>query len=86
MSVCNFNIPFTGEPTATLNKAKAAIEKQGGNFTGNEQSGKFDVTVVGNTIAGSYTVEGNELAIIIDTKPFFIPCDTVESFLKSKLT
>jgi hypothetical protein len=40
---------------------------------------------VGSTIAGSYRVMGNNLAIIIDTKPFFIPCDTVESFLKSKL-
>jgi hypothetical protein len=86
MSACNFNIPIPGSPEETLNRAKAAIEKQGGNFTGNEQSGQFDVNVIGNTIAGSYTIKGNELAIIIDTKPFFIPCDTVEAFLKSKLS
>ena len=85
MSACNFDIPFSGNPLETLDKAKVAIEKQGGNFTGDEQSGNFDLTVVGSTIAGSYKVMGNNLAIIIDTKPFFIPCDTVESFLKSKL-
>lgn len=85
MSACNFNIPFSGNPEEILSKAKATIEKQGGNFSGDEQGGKFDVTLIGNTIAGSYTVNGNELAIIIDTKPFFIPCDTVESYLKSKL-
>ena len=85
MSVCNFFIPIPGEPAETLNKAKAAIEKQDGHFTGDDESGNFDVTVMGNTIAGSYTSDGKELAIIIDTKPFFIPCEMVESFLKTKL-
>ena len=85
MSTCNFNIPFSGKPDELLNKVKATIEKQGGNFTGDEQGGKFDVTLIGNTIAGSYTVNGTDLAIVIDTKPFFIPCDAVESYLKSKL-
>lgn len=85
MSACNFNIPFTGNPEEILNKAKLAIEKQGGNFTGDNKSGNFDVTALGNTVAGSYTVSGNNLAMVIDTKPFFISCDMVESFLKSKL-
>ena len=70
---------------AATPEAKAAIEKQDGHFTGDEESGNFDVTVMGNTIAGSYTSDGKELAIIIDTKPFFIPCEMVESFLKTKL-
>ena len=85
MSACNFKIPFTGESTALLNKAKAAIEKQGGDFSGNDQSGKFSVTAMGNTIAGSYIVEGKDMVMTIDTKPFFISCDMVESFLKSQL-
>ena len=85
MSDCNFNIPFSGDPEEILNKAKAAIEKQGGNFNGDDQSGSFDVTAMGNTVSGSYTVTGNDLAIIIDHKPFFIPCEMVENFLKSKL-
>ncbi len=85
MSGCKFNIPFSGNPDEILNKAKAAIEKQGGQFTGDGQSGKFDVSAMGNTIAGSYTVNGNDLSIVIDNKPFFIPCDMVEGFLKSKL-
>jgi hypothetical protein len=85
MSACKFNIPFSGNPDEILNKAKATIEKQGGNFTGDAQAGKFDVSAMGNSIAGSYTVNGNELSIVIDSKPFFIPCDMVEGFLKSKL-
>lgn len=85
MSVCNFTIPITGDHNIVFSKARAAIEKQGGNFTGDDQSGQFDVTVMGNTIAGSYTVEGNDLIFLIAEKPFFIPCDLVESFLKSRL-
>ena len=71
MSVCNFNIPFSGDPAEKLGKVRAEIEKQGGNFTGDEQSGKFDVTVMGNTVAGSYSSDGKNLSIIIDKKPFF---------------
>jgi hypothetical protein len=85
MSACNFIIPFSGESKEILDKAKATIEKQGGNFTGDELSGNFDITLAGNTVKGSYTVTGNELTIIIDTKPFFVPCDMIESYLKSKL-
>lgn len=85
MSVCNFTIPITGDHEVVFSKARAAIEKQGGNFTGDEQSGQFDVTVIGNTIAGSYTSDGDNLFFIIDEKPFFISCDVVENFLKSKL-
>ncbi len=85
MSECNFSIPITGDSSETFNRARTAVEKQGGNFSGNEQSGQFDVTVMNNTIAGSYTANGMNLDIIISKKPFFIPCDMVESFLKSKL-
>ena len=85
MSVCNFTIPFSGTAEELMEKTKDAIEKQGGNFSGNTRSGNFDVTVIGNSIAGSYTVDGNNLSFVIDKKPFFIPCETVESFLKSKL-
>jgi hypothetical protein len=85
MSSCKFNIPFSGNPEEILDKAKSAVEKQGGSFTGNNEAGNFHVSAMGHTIAGSYIVNGNELAMTIDNKPFFISCDMVESFLKSKL-
>lgn len=85
MAACNFTIPIPGDATETFNKAKAAIEKQGGNFTGTEQGGEFDVTVMGYTIAGSFISKGKDLAVTISSKPIFISCDMVESFLKGKL-
>ena len=82
---CNFRIPFSGSAEALLNKAKSTVQSQGGNFNGDTKNGSFDVTVFGNTIKGSYIVEGNEMDITITDKPFLIPCNTIESFLKGQL-
>ena len=82
---CSFKIPFSGSAEEILAKAKSAVQSQGGNFSGNNSGGSFDVTAVGNTIKGSYTVIGNELNIEINSKPFFLPCSTIEQFLKAQL-
>lgn len=82
---CSFTIPFSGEPSVILEKAQSAIEKQGGRFSGDDKEGSFFVSVLSNTVAGSYQVKGQDLALLITEKPFFVPCSTIESFLKSKL-
>lgn len=84
MSKCNFSIGFTGSPDDVFNKAKAAVEKQGGNFSGDNSSGQFSINVFGN-ISGSYTVSGNQLDIVIDDKPMMIPCSAIENVLKSQI-
>ena len=86
MSACNFTIPFSGDAEAILRKAKSAVESQGGNFAGDPSAGNFDVSVFGNTIAGSYNVNGQSLDITIDSKPFLVPCSTIESFLTKQLS
>jgi hypothetical protein len=85
MSTCNFSIPFSGEAETILLKAKSAVESQQGNFTGDINSGNFEVTVFANTIAGTYNVSGQNLNLIITDKPFLVPCSTIESFLRSKI-
>jgi hypothetical protein len=82
---CKFSIPFSGNATDILSKAKTAIQSQGGTLSGNESAGDFDVSVFGNTIKGSYLVAGADLDIEIHSKPFLIPCSTIEGFLKNKL-
>lgn len=85
MSACNFTFPVNGAPAEVLQRARTAVTSQGGNFQGNEQSGNFNLTVFGNTIAGSYTVAGDNMDIQITEKPFLLPCGTIEGFLKSQL-
>lgn len=85
MSKCNFSISFSGSPEDVFEKAKAAVEKQGGNFSGDAASGSFNINVFGN-ISGSYTVSGNQLNIVIEDKPMVIPCGAIENVLKSQIS
>jgi hypothetical protein len=84
MSKCNFSISFTGTPEDVYNKAKAAVEKQGGTFDGDSSGGNFSISVFG-TISGSYSVSGNQLNITIEDKPIMIPCAAIENVLKSQI-
>lgn len=86
MSACSFSLPFSKPAEEILAKAKQTVEAQGGNFTGDQSAGAFDVSVFGNTIKGSYTVSGSNLNIEITDKPFLVPCNMIESFLRDKLT
>lgn len=86
MSDCNISIPCTGSPESTLSRAKAAIENQNGIFTGDENSGEFEVSVFGNTIKGNYSVTGKILNLVITHKPFFVPCSTIENLLLKEIS
>ena len=79
---CNFSISFPGPAEKLLEKAKAAIEGQGGNFSGDLASGSFNVQVLGS-ISGSYNITGQVMNINISSKPLFISCNQIESFMKS---
>ena len=82
---CDFSIPFTGDPEQILAKAKSTVHSQGGNFSGDINSGEFNVSVFGNKIEGNYRVNGQSLAIKITDKPFMVPCSAIEGFLKGQL-
>jgi hypothetical protein len=85
MSACNFSIPFSGSVGEVLHKAQAAIHDQGGHFKGDDSSGAFQLTVLGSEIRGSYNISGQELIVTIDSKPFMIPCSTIQSYLAKHL-
>ncbi|MEX0635186.1 MAG: hypothetical protein WD135_00350 [Ferruginibacter sp.] len=85
MSACTFTIPFTGDTSIVLEKAKKAVENQSGSFDGDGNHGNFQVSFFGQEIIGGYTVAGNELNIVIESKPFMVPCNAIESFLTSKI-
>ncbi|MEX1238643.1 MAG: hypothetical protein WEB30_02970 [Cyclobacteriaceae bacterium] len=85
MAACNFSIPFSGSPAGILNRAEAAIHDQGGHFQGDDTSGAFQLRVLGSDIRGSYNISGQELIVTIDSKPFLIPCSTIQSYLTKHL-
>lgn len=85
MAACQFTIPITGTPEQTLERARSMMQSQGGTFEGDTSAGNFQVSVFGSTITGSYTVAGQDMTILIEDKPFLIPCSTIEGFLRNQL-
>lgn len=85
MSACNFNIPFSGSSGSVLDRAQAAIHDQGGHFQGDDTTGSFKLSVLGSDISGSYNISGQELMVTIDSKPFMIPCSTIQNYLTKHL-
>ena len=83
MSKCSFSIPFNNAASSLLDKARSAIEKQGGIFNGDQSSGNFSVQLMG-TIAGSYRISGQEMLVEITEKPMFIGCSQIESFMRGQ--
>ena len=86
MSGCNFMVNFKGSAEEIYLKTKSTIESQGGSFDGDVTGGKFNISILSNSITGSYSVMGNELHVEIDSKPMFLPCNAIQNFLASKLS
>ena len=85
MSKCSFTINFSGLPRDVVDKAKSAIGNQGGSFNGDEASGTFHVSVLGS-IEGSYTISGNEMNVEITSKPLFISCSQIQTFMQNQFS
>jgi hypothetical protein len=85
MSSCSFSVSIPDLAENMVNKAKSAIEGQGGHFDGDLTSGRFKVQVLGE-IEGSYTITGQLMNIQITSKPMFITCSQIESFMKNQLS
>ncbi|MEO6916365.1 MAG: hypothetical protein ABI151_12595 [Chitinophagaceae bacterium] len=83
MAKCNFSIPFNNAADSLLDKARSAIEKQGGIFNGDQSSGNFSVQLMG-TIAGNYQISGQQMLVEIMEKPMFISCSQIESFMRGQ--
>ncbi|MES2110814.1 MAG: hypothetical protein V4577_18805 [Bacteroidota bacterium] len=39
-----------------------------------------------SSVAGTYTISGNDADIVITHHPFFITCNQIEKYVKSHLT
>lgn len=87
MASCDaFQIHFTGTAQDLFDKISSLIHQHGGTISGNTSSGTFSVSVpVFGTVTGSYSVVGQVATINITQRSFFLPCSTIESFIKSNI-
>jgi hypothetical protein len=83
----SFIVKLKNEISSILMKVKAIITQQGGKFEGNAECGFFDGNSVLGTIKVKYhSISHNEIEIIIEDKPFLVPCQTIEAKIKKYLS
>ena len=79
--MCQFSIPFSGDPGSLVERARQEIERAGGAFNGDSTQGGFHVKTALGSIHGSYQVAGQEISLAIIKKPFLLSCKRIEKEL-----
>ena len=83
MAQCEFTIPFNVAAMDVADKARRAIGGAGGNFQGDEEAGKFDVSTPLGVIRGTYVIQHPNIYVTITEKPFLVSCGMIEKQLKN---
>lgn len=82
----SFNLNYPGDKSQLLNKIKSTIGDKG-QFAGDESRGVFEGGTPLGKFAGSYTINGDEISINIDKKPFLVSDNRIkEEFEKALKT
>ncbi|KQU74279.1 MULTISPECIES: hypothetical protein [unclassified Rhizobacter] len=85
-SCAPFAVPFSGSAQDLFNKISLLIHQHDGTISGGPPGGAFSVPVpVFGTVAGTFAVTGQSCSIHITQRSFFLPCSTIESFVKSNI-
>ena len=63
MAKHSFSTNFAGSAQDTTMKAKAAIEKAGGQFNGDDSKGDFSVPTPAGVVKGMYTISGQSFSV-----------------------
>jgi len=85
MAECSFKFNIDSSPVEIIEKVKLKIENEGGNFTGDDNEGDFNLPTPVGAIEGNYSISDNELKIDITKKPMMLPCSMIESELEKRL-
>jgi len=87
MASCSpFDVDFSGSAQDLFDKISKLIHQHSGSIAGGPTGGSFSVPVpVFGTVAGTFSVSGKTCSIHVTDRSFFLPCGTIESFVKSHI-
>jgi len=85
MAKHSFSVNFPGAAADIVAKAKGAIEKNKGSFTGDDKTGKFSVPTPAGVVKGEYKITGNSFGVDITDKPFIVSGGMIEDQVKKFL-
>ena len=75
----SFSVNFTGPALETLAKARGAIEKGGGTFSGDDKKGDFVVNTPAGKVKGTYAINEQTFTVNVTDKPFIVPASAIEA-------
>jgi len=81
--MCTFTITFTGTADDFIARVKAKVETNGGTF--DQGAATFSVPVPGGTVAGNYSVAGQDMTINITKKPIFLTCGMIQNYVETNV-
>lgn len=77
-----FSFDVSGDPSAALAKAEAAVREAGGTFAGNANGGSFSGKTPIGEVKGTYSVAAGRVTIEITEKPFLAPKAMIEAKIR----
>lgn len=87
--MASFNIDFPGTSNQFVVSANTAIQKKGGIFDGNTNTGMFSLQTLVGIVKGTYQVVSEasspqtKVAITITKKPFIVPMSKIQEVIAS---
>ncbi len=66
-----FTVKYTGDKAGLLTKIKSTVGDKG-SVDGNEKQGSFEGSTPLGSFEGTYIIEGDDITINIDKKPFLV--------------
>jgi len=82
MNMSTYSVPKPADMAATVKTLEDMAQKNGGKFSGDENSGSFSIERPAK-VAGEYAVDGDEIKITITEKPFILPASMIEGAIKN---
>jgi hypothetical protein len=66
-----FTVKYNGDKASLLNKIRSTVGDKG-KLNGNEKQGSFEGSTPLGSFEGSYIIEGDDITVTIDKKPFLV--------------
>jgi hypothetical protein len=83
--MCQFTYRLQVPVATVLEQIRQLAEQYQGEFHGDEHSGRIGLTLFLGSIAGTYTINGDELRLEITQKPFLLGCGAIDAVIRQYL-
>ena len=83
---CKFSISYPERKEELVEKLRTAIIQVNGSFNGDVNSGAFQGNTPLGGFSGRYVVEGDDIHVEVDEKPFLIGCSRIEKEIREYLS